>query len=493
MKLLTRIHLSIGFILFIFLIVTVSYLFRSKELEGKIGYVVNSMDFRSKAEDLQRSRMDMETGLRGFLIAEKESFLEPYIMGLKNSRRISAEMHRMVKDSTENRLLLENDRLQKRWMAFAETMIRGKKAALQNPNKEPEFEKLKKDLLKSGHGKAIMDQIRVRFAALEAHEDALKNDQVKVMYDTLMYTRYVYIGLTLLAIFLGVITAYLLGRTIHRRLSAMINLAGRISQGNFSQEIKDPGKDELSLLTESLNLMAEKLNLYFTNLTRTNKELDQFAYVVSHDLKAPLRAINNLSEWLEEDITDTDPDIRKNLKLMRGRAHRMENLINGILEYSKVGRTEVIPSTFNVKKLLEDIVDSLAPPANTEITLPENAPDLTTEKIFMQQVFTNLISNSLKYNNKPQGKISIRVKDADPFYEFKVTDNGPGIPEAYHQKVFGFFQTIEARDTRESTGVGLAIVKKIIDEKGGTIHIESVEDEFTSFVFTWPKVSRTTL
>jgi signal transduction histidine kinase len=270
----------------------------------------------------------------------------------------------------------------------------------------------------------------------------------------------------------------------------MIDLAGHISQGDFDVKIDDKENDEMSRLSRSLDIMAQKLKTYFTNLTKMNRELDQFAYVVSHDLKAPLRAINNLAEWIAEDITDQDPDIQKNLQLMRGRAHRMENLINGILEYSKVGRKEAPKETFKVRKLLEEIIDSLAPPANMEIVLPDNAPELTTEKIFMQQVFTNLISNGIKYNDKPEGRIVVLVREVGDEYEFSVTDNGPGIPPQFHDKIFGVFQTMEARDTIESTGVGLAIVKKIIDEKGGTIRIESEPNLFTTFIFTWPKTDR---
>ena len=108
----------------------------------------------------------------------------------------------------------------------------------------------------------------------------------------------------------------------------------------------------------------------------------------------------------------------------------------------------------------------------------------------MQQVFTNLISNGIKYNDKSEGRIVILVREAGDEYEFSVTDNGPGIPPQFHDKIFGVFQTMEARDTIESTGVGLAIVKKIIEEKGGNIRIESKLNQYTTFIFTWPKIDR---
>lgn len=302
------------------------------------------------------------------------------------------------------------------------------------------------------------------------------------------FTRNLSILLTLSAIIFGIATAFLLGKTIHKRLTTMINLAKEISGGNFDINITDNGNDEMSELSGSLNLMARQLKQSFNNLTKTNKELDQFAYVVSHDLKAPLRAINNLSEWMIEDHPEMDEGMRTNLGLMRSRAHRMENLINGILDYARIGRKEIPKTTFNIKDLLTDVIDSISPPENVTINLPAKLPTLTTEKILLQQIFGNLLSNAIKYNDKPQCEVFVSYQTLEDCHLFAVTDNGPGIPKEYSEKVFGIFQTMEARDTKESTGVGLAIVKKIITEKESQIWIEdNLPDPGATFLFTWPK------
>jgi PAS domain S-box-containing protein len=234
-------------------------------------------------------------------------------------------------------------------------------------------------------------------------------------------------------------------------------------------------------------LAKENLNSALVDLEKKNKELDQYAYVVSHDLKAPLRAINNLSEWIVEDMPEMPDIVRDNFELLRGRIQRMENLINGVLEYSRIGRTKIEKETTDLKKMLNQIVDSVVPIEGFEVFIEDNMPVIETETILLQQVFSNLISNSVKYNDKQIGKIECLYELLPDYHKFTIKDNGPGIAEEYHKKVFEVFQTIEARDKKESTGIGLSIVKKIVEEKGGNIYIESENDNGTSFIFTVPK------
>lgn len=234
-------------------------------------------------------------------------------------------------------------------------------------------------------------------------------------------------------------------------------------------------------------LAKENLNNALKDLEKKNLELDQFAYVVSHDLKAPLRAINNLAEWIAEDMPEMPDEVSSNFVLLRGRILRMENLINGVLDYSRIGRTEIEKETIDLKKMLRHIIDFIVPIEGFEISIAANMPIIETEKILLQQVFSNLISNSVKYNDKPIGEIECLYESLVDFHQFTVKDNGPGIAAEYHKKVFEVFQTIEARDKKESTGIGLSIVKKIIEEKEGRIYIESENDNGTSFIFTLPK------
>lgn len=230
-----------------------------------------------------------------------------------------------------------------------------------------------------------------------------------------------------------------------------------------------------------------KLKEYAQELEMKNKELDQFAYIVSHDLKAPLRGINNLSLWIEEDLGDKiEGEVKDSFDMMRGRVKRMELLINGILEYSRAGRIKQEAETFALKPMLDELVESLSPAEKFKIIIPENLPTVTAERISFEQIFTNYISNGIKYNNNPEPTIEVSFKINKGMYEFCVADNGDGIDKQFHEKVFVIFQTLQSRDTYESTGVGLAIVKKIVEDKGGNVWIESEKGKGAKFFFSWP-------
>ncbi|MBE9213870.1 CHASE3 domain-containing protein [Plectonema cf. radiosum LEGE 06105] len=235
-----------------------------------------------------------------------------------------------------------------------------------------------------------------------------------------------------------------------------------------------------------------RLSLLLANtnqaLTERNQELDNFAYIASHDLKAPLRGIRNLSQWLEEDIKDDlAPENQQQLELLRKRVYRMEALIDGLLEYSRVGRIEIAREKVDVNELLAEIIDSLNPPATFNIQISGEMPVFITKKLLLSQVFANLISNAIKHHPRNNGNISISVEDNGDFYKFAVADDGCGIDIQHQDRIFGIFQTLESRDKKENTGVGLSIVKKIIESEGCKIILDSELGKGATFRFTWLK------
>ena len=223
-------------------------------------------------------------------------------------------------------------------------------------------------------------------------------------------------------------------------------------------------------------------------LEKVNDELRSFAYIVSHDLKAPLRGVKVLADWLSADYSDKlGPEGKNQVELLVSRVDRMQNLINGILQYSRIGRVDEIISEIDTGEVVANVIDAILPPENIKILVQENMPIVVYEKTRIFQVFQNLISNAIKYMDKEEGIIKINFIEHDDFWQFSVIDNGPGIKEEYFEKIFQMFQTLSPRDQFESTGVGLTVVKKIVELYGGRIWVESQIEDGSTFLFTIPK------
>lgn len=247
---------------------------------------------------------------------------------------------------------------------------------------------------------------------------------------------------------------------------------------------------EAKLQSRAAELVKLNLNLRRTNdtLAARNQELDRFAYVTSHDLKAPLRAIANLASWIAEDLEgELLPENQNQLRLLQGRVNRMEALLDGLLEYSRIGRKSVSIELTNVHELVIDAIESFDPNHTFKVEIAADLPIFTTRRLLLKQVFTNLIDNAIEHHPRHDGKVKITGADRGDRYEFAVTDDGEGIEPQYHEKIYTIFQTLQARDTHESTGVGLAIVKKIVETEGGTIGLKSALGQGATFSFTWLK------
>ena len=241
--------------------------------------------------------------------------------------------------------------------------------------------------------------------------------------------------------------------------------------------------------SEELRQLNLQLERALGAAEEANAELDQFAYVASHDLKAPLRGISSLAQWIEEDAGDAlGGQSVEYMRMLQIRVHRLQALIDGILAYSRAGRVLAKPELINTGKLLREVIDLQARPDVTIDVAPE-MPALVAERIPLQQVFLNLVSNAVKYTSavRPDVTIAVTWRDTPDAFEFAVTDNGPGIPPEYHERVWGAFQTLETRDKVEGTGIGLAIVRKIVEKRGGQVSLESTPGQGSTFRFTWLK------
>jgi PAS domain S-box-containing protein len=236
--------------------------------------------------------------------------------------------------------------------------------------------------------------------------------------------------------------------------------------------------------------LNDSLNTTNQSLLQSNRELDQFAYITAHDLKAPLRAIASLSEWIEEDINDSiSTETHTQMQLLRSRVYRMQALLDSLLEYSRSGRRQAPITPVDVNILLSEIIQALAPPATFAIEIKSVMPTFNTRRQSLKQVFTHLIDNAIRHHPTAMGTVKISAIDLSDRYEFTIADNGEGIEPEFQQKIYTIFQTLKARDLQENIGAGLAIVKKIVTAEGGEIQLESSAGSGAIFRFTWLKQS----
>ncbi|QDT10872.1 PAS domain S-box protein [Planctomycetes bacterium K23_9] len=229
------------------------------------------------------------------------------------------------------------------------------------------------------------------------------------------------------------------------------------------------------------------LRRYANELERANEDLEQFAYIASHDLKQPLRGIDNLAKWITSDSGDSLPAVaQRHLDKLRGRVVRMERLLDDLLAYSRVGRQPSEKETVDTRHLIEEVADLLAAPLDFRIECEGSMPVFETQRVPLEQVFRNLIGNAIKHGDRVDGCVTVSAKTVDSFIEFSIADNGPGIAAEYHDRVFRMFHTLRPRDEVEASGMGLALVKKEVELRDGSVTLQSEPGHGAVFRFTWP-------
>lgn len=480
-------QILLGFSIIILLSVADSYTnyLLSLKVKENTEFFTKSESIIRNSSNLHKAIIEMQSAFRGFLLTHDTTFLELYGNGIRNIPVLFSMQNELIKNNEWQTAMLDTvNELHAQWLTYANSLIKAKKELAASESSRKVYTQLFESKLKNQVGKKLNDEITIKFTVFDKYEYKLRDTHGNKLNLSIKRTHtfsFIFLSLTIIV---GLGSTTYIVMLISKRIASMVGLAENISKGEFST-MKDTHNDELTGLSHSLNTMSEKLNKNIQELEKRNTELDQFAYVVSHDLKAPIRGIHNVIKWIEEDLAnELTPELKKYLNIIPQRTKRMEDLINGLLDYART-REKTLPEKIDTNAMLKDIVEAIVP-RNFAVEL-NHLPVFYSERIKLEQVFINLISNSVKYTLNETGKIIVSCKELPGFYQFSVKDNGMGIDSEYHEKIFEIFQTLREKNEKESTGIGLAIVKKIINDQHGTIKVYSALGEGAEFVFTWPR------
>ena len=346
------------------------------------------------------------------------------------------------------------------------------------------------------------EAVQVELSQIEKNKNDIRN-RVAVINTLILF---IIGGVALIAVFIIFYTT----RSITNPIQELYNGAEVIGSGNLDHRLNIKTGDEIQDLAEGFNKMAGELKELYTNLEnkvkeRTvqlaeannalelkNKELDDFTYIVSHDLKEPLRGVKAFTKLLLEDYSQSlDKEAKEHLKIISESTSRMTRLIEDLLNLSRIGRVRNIEEGVDLNEVLSDVKKNLAyslEEKGADLKIKENFPKVTCDRIRISEVFSNLISNAIKYSKKDRKPvIEIGYSDRITYHEFYVKDNGIGIEKQYYDRIFQIFQRLHAKGEYEGTGAGLTIVKKIVENHGGRVWVESEVDAGSTFYFMLPK------
>ena len=490
MKISYFIFFSFLFILLLFSITTYINFKQSEEVRENSEWVDKSTTIIRNSNRFQRNILNMISGLRGYLFTGENYFIQAYDSAKTENETILAELSSLIPEDTSQQMLLgEIQTINNSWLNnFSTPLIAAKYLAGNSDSSLVSFNKLYRQKLTTGSERYLNRQLQEKIRVFINNEYNSRDIRKIILDKSVQRTRTISFALTSLSIFVGASISIFLAYRISTRIMGMVRMANEIAAGNYEVHTKESGRDELSLLARSLNHMANVLKENITLLKRKNQELDQFAHIVSHDLKAPLRGIDNVVSWIEEDHgTEISPKLMEYVQIIKGRLVRTENLIHGILSYARIGREKQEKEDVDLNQLVDEISEALIIKPGIKLIISSKLPKLFTEKLPLLQIFSNLIDNAVKHHDKRNGLVKVYHQEHFSHYEFFVEDNGPGISKNYHNKIFVIFQTLHERDMVESTGVGLAIVKKILDDRNQKIDIVSDAGKGAIFSFTWPK------
>jgi signal transduction histidine kinase len=462
--------------------------------------------------------VNAETGQRGYLLTGDEAYLAPYEAVVAGNNDRLERLRALVSDDVEKQKIqrladILGDKLHELAQTIQLARDGNHAAALA--------------VVIEGRGRRYTVEFQsLNREIVEYEQAALAKRQARATEENRNATIAMTIGGVAAALLILGFAANAIAR-IHRPLRDLMVGIAALADGRLEDRVEVGSRNEIGKVASAFNEMADhllaakqarqrtqcdlaqanqqllqeiedraaaqlRLSRATVELRRSNEELDSFAYAASHDLRAPLRGIANLADWIAEDLGETaGPETVANLDLLRKRVQRLDMLLDSLLQHSRVGRVGATPEDVDIALLVHEIADYLTPRDGFEVVYRGEIATIHTSKAPLEQVLRNLIGNALKHHDADAGGVFVATRDLGDRIEFRVEDDGPGIPPAFHERIFRMFQTLKSRDELEGSGMGLAIVKKSVEGHGGSIRIESAPPgRGTAFVFTWEKAAR---
>ena len=313
-------------------------------------------------------------------------------------------------------------------------------------------------------------------------------------FDTILSTIIMFLaffGCGVVAI-IALVNHVVVEQQINRRMQRLTSAVLDIANGDQDRDVDVSGKDEIGVMAGALEVFKDNA----AELHRSNKELEQFAYAASHDLKSPLRAIESLAKWTLEDAGDDFPaDAKSNLEKLLLRANRLSRLQSDLLNYSRAGQPDDNVSEVDFSRMIADLAEMLDPDHHFTVQLGRSPIGVTTQVVPLRQIILNLITNAMKHHDLDTGTIEINIDVVNNRLRISVSDDGPGIPIEYHERIFGLFEKLESHDKVEGSGLGLSLVKKMVERCRGSIAIQSApsKQRGSTFTFDWPYIESPTV
>jgi signal transduction histidine kinase len=440
---------------------------------------------RSLVHDVDTALIDQESGVRGFVLTANEDFLTPYAEGKAAEQRDLDSARRLLGSPGQELVddLDELDRLADNWRdSYAEPLI----ADVRRSGVPQTL------LIDTQRGKELFDQIRVASDALSAGLDRVAGEARHDLDDVARQQLWLLIGLGCLLVLLITGVAVLLYRILIAPLRGLAADVRQVSSGDFEHAVEAGGPRETVMLGQDVEAMRVRILSDVEELRRSNAELEQFAYVASHDLQEPLRKVASFCQLLERRYSgELDERGEQYLRFAVDGAKRMQVLINDLLAFSRVGRITREQTLVDCDELVAQVLDNYSEVIERTRATVEVAdlPTVRGEASLLGGVFGNLVSNALKFHGEEPPHVRVDVERTGEFWTFTVSDNGIGIDTEYAERIFVIFQRLHHKDDYPGTGIGLAMCRKIIEYHGGTIWLDtSGTAEGTTFKFTLPAV-----